>query len=86
MGITGNLLKMIEDFLSEKFQQVVLNETSSDWVSIKVGVPHRSILRPLLLLVYISDIANDFSSIVHLLVDNTSLFSVITDNGKLVYR
>ena len=39
MGISGNVLNLMESFLSEKFQKVLLNGQSFEWVSIKAGVP-----------------------------------------------
>ena len=41
-GITGNL-KLIESFLSNRFQQVVLNGQSSSWAPIYAGVSQGSI-------------------------------------------
>ena len=43
-GINGSLLCLLEDFLSERFQKVVLNGQSSDWKKILAGVPQGSIL------------------------------------------
>ena len=48
IGIKDNALKIIESFLNNRFQRVVLNGQSSDWESISAGVPQGSILGPLL--------------------------------------
>ena len=42
-GISGNLLKIIEDFLSNRYQRVVLNGQSSGWAAVNAGVPQGSI-------------------------------------------
>ena len=74
-GISGNLLKIIEDFLSNRCQRVVLNVQSSGWA----GVSQGSILGPLLFLVYINDLSTGLSSNPRLFADDTSLFSVVHD-------
>ena len=48
MGISGNLLNLMESFLSERYQRVLLNGQSSEWATIKAGVPQGSILGPVL--------------------------------------
>ena len=78
-GISENLLKIIEDFLSNRYQRVVLNGQSSGWAEVNVGVPQGSILGPLLFLIYINDLSTGLSSNPKLLADDTSLFSVVHD-------
>ena len=51
----------------------------STWTSITAGVPQRSILGPLLFLIYINDLSDNLSSNVKLFSEDTSLFSVIHD-------
>ena len=48
VGISGNLLDMFADYLSERKQSVVLPGVSSDWSTLEAGVPQGSILGPLL--------------------------------------
>ena len=38
-GVTGDLLMLIESFLSDRYQRVVLNGQTSNWNKIKAGVP-----------------------------------------------
>ena len=54
--ISGNLLKIIEDFLSNRYQRVVLNGQYSGWAAVNTGVPQGSILSSLLFLIYIYDL------------------------------
>lgn len=39
LGISGNLISWLRDFLNERRQRVVLGEHSSDWVTVTSGVP-----------------------------------------------
>ena len=52
-GIEGELLSLLEDYLQNCEQRVVLNGYTSAWRKINSGVPQRSILGPLLFLIYI---------------------------------
>ena len=56
MDISGKLLNLMESFLSERYQRVVLYGSLSEWVSIKAGVRQGSILGLLLVLIYINDL------------------------------
>ena len=75
----GNLLNLLEDFLKERKQLIVLNGQISSWKKIGAGVPQGSKLRPLLFLVYISDLTEGLTTIVKLFADDTFLFSVVHD-------
>ena len=65
--------------MTKRKQRVVLNGQCSSWANVKAGVPQCSILRPLLFLLYINNLADDLSSNTKLLHDDTSLFFVIHD-------
>ena len=75
-----NLLKSVES--SNRFQSVLLNGQESSWLPIKTGVPQRSILSPLLVLIYINDLPDGLNSIAKLFTDDTSLFSVVQDPNE----
>ena len=46
MGKKGDLLALIESFLFERQQRVVLNGQESEWLTIKAGVLQGSVLGP----------------------------------------
>ena len=70
---------MLNDFLTNRKQRVVLNGQCSSWVDIRAGGPQGSILGPLLFLIYVNDLPNGLKSECKLFADDTSLFSVAHD-------
>ena len=80
--ISGNLLKIIEEFLSNRYQRVVLNGQSSGWATLNAGVPKGSILGPLLVLVYIIYLLTGLSSNPRPFADDISLFSIVHDRNS----
>ena len=79
--ISKNLLKIIEDFLSNRSEGVVLNGQSSGWAAVNARVPQGSIHGPLLFLVYVNDLSTGLSSNPRFFADYTSLFSVAFDRN-----
>ena len=80
VGITGELLKWFQNYLSNRQQRVVINGQASEWGDIMAGVPQGSVLGPLLFLVYINDLTFQVqSSEVRLFADDTVLY-IIIDN------
>ena len=79
IGVTGKLLKLTESFLNERYQRVVLNGVTSEWLCIRAWVPQVSILGLLFFLVYINDLTTELKCDVKLFADDTCLFSVVKD-------
>ena len=57
-GIRGNALRRFNCYLTNRYQYVNCNNTSSDKKQIICGVPQGSILGQLLFLLYVNDIAS----------------------------
>ena len=78
-GIDGQLLSLLENYLKNREQRVVLNGQTPEWRKIKSGVPQGSVLGPLLFLIYINDLPDGLSSICKIFADDASLFSKVID-------
>ena len=59
-GISGNFLNNLEDFPRNRKQRAVLNGQTSNWENIHASVPQGFILGPLLFIIYINDLAENF--------------------------
>ena len=69
------MINLLENYLNNRNQRVVLNGLNSSWKKILAGVPQGSVLGPLLFLIYINDLPHDISSVCKMFADDTSLFS-----------
>ena len=78
-GVEGELLSLLDCYLRDRKQRVVLNGQNSDQSIINSGVPQGSVLGPLLSLTYINDLPDGIMSICKIFADDTSLFSKIID-------
>lgn len=83
MGISGDIYNWIKDWLKDREQRVVLLGSSSQWISVKSGVPQGSVLGPLLFLIYINDIDKGIHSKVLKFADDTKLYSVVANQSDV---
>jgi hypothetical protein len=79
-GINGKALKLLENYLSNRKQRVVLNGLQSEWNPILSGVPQGSILGPLLFLIFINDLTDNIHSSIRLYADDSSLFARVRNS------
>ena len=76
-GITGELVKWIEQWLTKRNQQVTLENHVSSKLPVKSGVPQGTVLGPLMFLLYINDIDESISSMVRLFADDCVIYRII---------
>ena len=82
MGISGELYNLLGNYLSDRFQRVILNGQTSSWKPVIAGVPQGSILDPRLFLVCINHLLNELKSSAKLFADGTSLFTIVKDKNE----
>ena len=73
-GITGKLHNWIQNFLTMRTQQVVLEGVSSSSITVTSGAPQGMVLGPLLFILYLNDLTEGISSEVRLLADDCILY------------
>ena len=76
-GIIGTNLSWINEFLSDRTQQVIIEDELSSPLDVLSGVPQGSVLGPLLFIIYIEDIQNccEKNSKIGLYADDSKIFS-----------
>ena len=80
--MSGNILKILQDCLTDRKQRVLLNGKKSNWNIITAGVPQGSVLGPLLFLIYINDIVHNVECNIKQFADDTFLFMTVRDGNK----
>ena len=80
-GVEGSLFCLLENYLENRKQRVILHGQCSSWKNIVSGVPQGSVLGPLLFLIYINDLPNSLVSICKIFADDTSIFSNVFDKN-----
>ena len=76
-GIRGGILFWIENFLTGRSQQVIVNGCSSNPTNVMSGVPQETVFAPLLFLCYINDLPENVSSKVRLYADDVLIYNTI---------
>ena len=77
LGISGKIHAWLTSFLTNRLQSVTVDGVLSDPKPVVSGVPHGSILRPLVFLVLIGDIDED---VIHLIVKSFAYDMRATEN------
>ena len=81
-AVSGELLTLIHNFLTNRQQRVVLNGKCLQWVTISAGVLQGSVLGPLVVLIYINHTTDNIPCDIKLSADDTSIYDVRNDNSR----
>ena len=80
-NVNGNILKWISSFLSNRYQYVKINNSSSDTHKVTSGVPQGSVLGPTLFIYFINDLPNVITDAnVKVFADDTKVYKSINKN------
>ena len=75
IGITGETLEIIEDFLSDREMRVGVGDSFSEVLKIVSGVPQGSVLGPILFLPFVNDIPDNIKNRILLFADDLKLIA-----------
>ena len=78
----GNcIINLIEQWLTDRRQRVIVDGEVSSWKSVLSGVPQGSVLGPILFLVYIDDLEEGVTGNILKFADDTKLFRKTKEIG-----
>ena len=77
VGVQSPLLLWFESYLRNRKQRIVIERQCSDWRTMISGVPQRSVLGPLLFIIYINDITDDLASLPLIYAVETTLLEIV---------
>ena len=72
--VEGNLLKLLENYLTDGQQRVVLNVQTSSSQNVYAGFPRGFVLVSLLFLIYINDLTHRLTSMYQIFADDIFVF------------
>ncbi len=83
LGLRGNMLWWLDDFLNGRKQFTVVNNEESNLEAVDEGIPQGSVLSPLLFLLLIDDICSDVSGDKALFADDVAIWLSSSDEEDM---
>ena len=83
LGISGNALLWFKSYLTNRTQAVFFNNSTSNTVTLKYGIPQSSVFGPLLFLIYILPLGillRTLGFLFHFYADDTQIYIVVSLN------
>ena len=85
LGIRGIPNKLIESYLTNRYQYVQINDSKSNLRPINCGVPQGSVLGPLLFILYINDLANCCTAgQIRIFADDTAVYFACSNISQFI--
>ena len=81
-GLTGNLLKWLKSYVTDRRQTVYINNATSQTLALGAGVPQGSVLGPLLAILYLNGLCDKTTNNMLLYADDCSLYSTYSPTEK----
>ena len=82
LGVRGIPNKLLESYLTNRYQYVQINDNKSSLRSINCGVPQGSVLGPLLFILYINDLVNCSNSKIRIFADDTAVYFACSNKAE----
>ena len=81
IGIGGDLLRWLKEFLCDRSMQVVVKDAYSAPRHVKSGVPQGSVLGPVLFLIYINHIATNLKCHYKIFADDLKIYTCVDSSN-----